>query len=267
MSTTTTTVRTLAPGVHVVPRDDEHVQVGLDPPARVVVRRRPELLAALDALVRGRAPVVTGPEVATLLSALEAAGLLLPPRDPDAAPDPVASTGTVAVVDRGLGLDTLTRLLVRSGVRPARAGQPPDLYVVGSPGPVPRASLDDWLCEGAPHLVLAGTGAPGSLRLGPLVEPGLTACVRCVDAAEAAHDPRRTLVVEQLAALPARSPDPALLALAVAWAAREAAAYVGGGRPVTWSATVDLDGAAPVVRAWERHPHCGCAWDVMPYRA
>ncbi|WP_148613954.1 hypothetical protein [Nocardioides rubriscoriae] len=261
---TTTTVR-LAPGVHVVPRDDDHVQVGLDPPARVVVRRRADLLAVLDDLVRGRQPRVDGPDAAALLDSLDAAGLL-------AAPPPAATpTGTVAVVDRGLGLDALTRLLVRSGVRPARAGHPPDLYVVGSAGPVPRASLDGWVREGAPHLVLAGTGAPGSLRLGPLVEPGLTACVRCVDAAEAARDPRRTLVVEQLAALPARTPDPALLALAVAWAAREAATYVGGGRPLTWSTTVDLagpdrpDSAAPVVRTWQRHPYCGCAWDVLPY--
>ncbi len=261
---TTAVVRRLAPGVHVVPRDDQHVQVGLDPPARVVVRRRPDLLAVLDGLVRGRLPDPLGPQAAALLASLEAAGLLA--GHDTAAPTRTARpTGTVAVVDRGLGLGDLTRLLVRSGLRPARPGRSPDLHVVGSPAPVPRASLDGWLGEGAPHLVLAGTGVPGSLRLGPLVEPGVTACVRCVDAAEAIHDPRRTLVVEQLAALPTRSPDPAVLTLALAWAAREAATYVAGGRPLTWSTTVDLDGPAPVVRTWERHPHCGCAWDVLPY--
>lgn len=264
MSSTTTVVRRLAPGVHVVPRDDEHVQVGLDPPARVVVRRRPDLLAVLDGLVRGRLPDALGPQAATLLATLESAGLLVAHV---AAPPAAAAraTGTVAVVDRGLGLGDLARLLQRGGLRPARPGQPADLHVVGSPGPVPRASLDGWLGDGTPHLVLAGTGVPGSLRLGPLVEPGVTACVRCVDAAEAIHDPRRTLVVEQLAALPATSPDPGLLALAVAWTAREAATYVGGGRPLTWSTSVDLDGPVPVVRTWDRHPHCGCAWDVLPY--
>jgi hypothetical protein len=93
----------------------------------------------------------------------------------------------------------------------------------------------------------------------------VSACQRCVDAAEAVHDPRRTLVVEQLAALPTPALDPAVVAIGLAWAAREAAAYVAGARPPTWSGTVDLGGAEPVVRSWQRHPHCGCAWDVLPY--
>ncbi|MCW2812836.1 MAG: hypothetical protein JWN84_291 [Nocardioides sp.] len=248
----------LAPGVHVVARDDDHVQVGLDPPGRVVVRRDRELLALLDDLAHGRPTAPTGPAALTLLGSLDHAGLLAPPARDD-------RPGTVTVVDRGLGLGPLTRLLASSGIGPPRDERPPDLYVVGSPGPVPRSALDGWLCEGAPHLVLAGTGTPGSLRLGPLVEPGVSACQRCVDAAEAVHDPRRTLVVEQLAALPTPALDPAVVAIGLAWAAREAAAYVAGARPPTWSGTVDLGGAEPVVRSWQRHPHCGCAWDVLPY--
>ncbi|MDO9458055.1 hypothetical protein [Nocardioides sp.] len=248
----------LAPGVHVVPRDDDHVQVGLDPPARVIVRRDPDLLGLLDALRRGwPTPEPTASEAA-LLGALDEAGLLV------VAGRQAPASGTVALVDLDLGLGPMADLLRRRGVTAATAAAPPDLYVVGSAGPVARADLDDWLSEGAPHLLLAGTGRPGSLRLGPLVEPGVTACQRCVDAAEADLDPRRTLVVEQLAALPTAPLDPALVAVGLAWAAREAAAYVAGGRPLTWSATVDLDGPAPVVRTWQRHPHCGCAWDVMP---
>lgn len=264
--TPTTDTPRLAPGVHVVPRDDDHVQVGLDPPARVLVRRRPDLLALLDDLGRGRPPSVTTPEAVTTLAALRRAGLLVDAQDPP----PTSSrsprvTGTVTLVDLGLGLDPLRALLARSGVRPATGGHPPDLFVLGSPRPVSRSSLDGWIGEGAPHLLLAGTGSPGSLRLGPLVEPGTTACQRCVDAAEAARDPRRTLVVEQLSALPARPLDPALVSLALAWAAREVATFLDGRRPLTWSGTVDLDGIAPVVRTWQRHPHCGCAWDVLPY--
>ena len=261
--TPTRTRTRLAPGVHVVPRDDEHVQVGLDPPACVVVRRDPALLATLDDLATGRpARGAADPPVRALLASLEAAGLLSRSTRPTG---PVPARGTVEVVDHGLGLDPLARLLRDGGTGPPRRGQPADLYVVGSPGPLPRASLDDWVSEGAPHLLLTGTGHPGSLRLGPLVEPGVTACVRCVDAAEATHDPRRTLVVEQLAALPPRTPDPAVVALGLAWAAREARTYAAGGRPLTWSTTVDLAGPTPVVRSWHRHPHCGCAWDVLPY--
>ena len=253
----------LAPGVHVVPRDDDHVQVGLDPPARVLVRRRPDLLALLDDLVRGRPPTLATPEAVTILAGLRRAGLLVE-TDPPPAPRRDV-TRTVALVGLGLGLDPLRTLLEGSGVRSATRGRPPDLYVLGSPRPVPRSRLDEWLGEGAPHLLLAGTGTPGSLRLGPLVEPGTTACQRCVDAEEAARDPRRTLVVEQLAALPARPLDPALVSLALAWAAREVVTYLDGRRPATWSGTIDLDPVVPLTRSWQRHPHCGCAWDVLPY--
>ena len=121
------------------------------------------------------------------------------------------------------------------------------------------------MAEGAPHLLLSGNGRPGGLRLGPFVRPGATACLRCVDAHEAAPDPRRSLVLQQLADLPAARIDPSLLAWGVAWAAREVLRYVSGAQPATWSATVDLDDDVPVVRAWERHPHCGCAWDALPY--
>ncbi len=249
----------LRPGVHVVRRDAGHVQVGLDPPGRVIVPRRRETLQALTALSAGRRPPLDSPAVSALLRSLAAAGLLA-----DDTPNAVAP-GTVRVLDRGLGLGGLVALLRQAGVRTSPGDDVPDLYVAAAPGPLPRAVVDDLVGEGAPHLVLAGTGRPGELRLGPLVDPGRTACLRCVDAHEAEHDPRRSLVLEQLAALPAPPPDPALVVLAAGWAAREATAFLAGRRPVTWSATVDLGMAAPVVRAWERHPHCGCGWDDLPY--
>ena len=252
----TVTVR-LGPGVHVVARDGDHVQVGLDPPARVIVRRDPDLLDLLDQLARGASPHRVTAREADLVRALDDAGLLERPE--------AARSGTVAVADHGLGVEPLVALLRRAGVGAPRPGTAVDLHVVAAPGPLPRDLLDGWVLDGTPHLVLAGTGRPGGLRLGPLVEPGTTACLRCVDAAESVHDPRRSLVLEQLAVRPAAPFDPALVTLALAWAAREVAAYVGGRRPLTWSATVDLGDDAPVVRTWERHPHCGCAWDEMPY--
>ncbi|WP_139978254.1 hypothetical protein [Nocardioides litoris] len=253
----------LAPGVHVVRRDDDHVQVGLDPPARVVVRRDERLLGLLDELRHGVRLPVDDPARAGLVRALTDAGLLVGPAPDDAAGP---ATPTVRLVDRGLGIRRLDTMLRRAGVGPDVAGVAPDLVVLASAAPVPRAVLDDWVADGTPHLLLAGPGRPGALRLGPLVEPGLTACLRCVDAAEAVDDPRRPLVVEQLACRPAPLPGPGVLDLALAWAAREAAAYIAGRRPLTWSGTVDLDeGADPVVRSWPRHPHCGCAWTDLPY--
>ena len=252
----------LAPGVHVVRRDERHLQVGLDPPARVIVPDSDDVVDLLETLRRGTDEPVTVPSAATVVRSLDAAGLVARP-----VARPVAvQAPRVTVVDRGLGAAPLLQLLRARGLDGAPdAGTAPDLVVVTSPGPLPRAVLDDWVHDGTPHLVLAGTGRPGSLRLGPLVVPGVTACQRCVDAAESAHDPRRSLVLEQLAVRPAAPLDPALVTTGLGWAAREAAAYAAGERPLTWSTTVDLDGRAPSVTSWERHPHCGCVWDQLPY--
>ncbi len=263
----------LRPGVHVVRRDDHHVQVGLDAPARAILPAEPAVLSLLEELRTG----LDSPDRVDLtgtLAALDDAGLLL--LDPDAAPEPVGATGTVMLSvehganDLGPDLSLLETLLDGAGVSrvdPAAAPspRPPDVHLIASPGPLPRARLDPWVGEGAPHLVLSGTGRPGSLRLGPFVVPGTTACLRCVDAHEAALDPRRPLVLAQLAALPSAPIAPAVLALAQAWAARDLATYLGGGVPSTWSATVDLDGEVPAVTPWRRHPWCGCSWDVVPY--
>lgn len=252
----------LRPGVHVLRRDDEHVQVGIDPPGRVILPADPAVLAVLAALGAGDAPAPDADPSGTL-RALAAAGLLVTGAPP--APGPRGPAPRVSIDPLGLEVDLLWGLLAEAGIGPAVPEAPPDVHVVVSAGPVARARVDPWLAEGAPHLVLAGTGRPGSVRLGPFVQPGVTACLRCVDAHEAALDPRRQLLVEQLSELPAAPVDPVVVALACAWAAREIATYVAGGRPATWSASVDLDVEVPQVRPWERHPWCGCAWDLAPY--
>ncbi|MDP2774844.1 MAG: hypothetical protein Q8O61_14930, partial [Nocardioides sp.] len=157
------------------------------------------------------------------------------------------------------------RLLRLSGAGVAGPGELADVWLVASTGEVTRSVLDDLLREGTPHLVLRG--ALGSLQLGPFVVPGLTACLRCVDAHHAETDPRRALVVEQVALAPGTEgppSDPALQALAVAWAVRDLLRFVEGDRPSTWSATHHLGPTdAPSTQQWRRHPHCGCAWDVI----
>lgn len=256
----------LRPGVHVLRRDDGHVQVGLDPPERVILPVDPPVLSVLDALRAGDAPIPDADPSGTL-HALAAAGLL-EQRSPVAA-GPRPSAPRVAVDPGRLDLGPLAGLLADAGIGvgadPAEPGRPPDVQLVADTGPLARARVDQWLAEDAPHLVLAGTGRPGSLRLGPFVQPGRTACLRCVDAHEATLDPRRQLLVEQLSELPPAPVDPLVVALACAWAARDLATYLAGRRPTTWSATVDLDAEQPVVRRWERHPWCGCAWDLAPY--
>ena len=74
-----------------------------------------------------------------------------------------------------------------------------------------RARLDPLVRAGLPHLLLT-CGARGA-TLGPLVVPGVTACLRCLDAHHGERDPRRAMVLEQSARGTAEEPvDPALLA-------------------------------------------------------
>ncbi len=253
----------LRPGLHVVRRDASSVQVGLDPPHRVILPADPSTLDLVEHLRHGAAIGPFDDAQTRVLHDLRRAGLLVEALEVGAVPLPAR---TVALHDHNFVEATtrLTDLLAEAGTTTV-AHPAPDLVVVCAAGPLPRAVVDPWLAEGTPHLVVAGTGHPGGLRVGPLVEPGLTACLRCVDATEAADDPRRPLLVEQLAARPPAPIEPLTLALALVWAARDIASYLAGHTATTWSASVDVHEPVPLLRTWERHPECGCCWDELPY--
>ncbi len=237
----------LRPGLHVVRRDDHHLQVGVDPPWRVVVPDRPGVRRLLGALASGRAALPeTDTEHRALLALAEAGMLSEPPRRP---------RHTVAVHAPGDAGDEAVRVLRSAG---CEVGAGPVALVL-SPGELVRADADTQLRDGRPHLLMAG-GVHG-WTLGPFVVPGASACLRCVDAHRGEQDPRRALVVEQLAGLPAAPDDPALASLAVAWAVRDLLTHLDGGQPSTWSATIEISpDLRPHRQVWSRHPHCGCSW-------
>lgn len=272
------------PGVYVVRRDAAHLQVGVDPPLRAVVPDSPAVRAAL----RHLAPA-DEPEADHALRTLRAAGLLL------AGGQPGSSLGVPPAARRAaeaqFGEEASRRLAARSGagvevradrglratvggllrgagvavVDGADADRAPSLVLVVTVGEPARDEVDPLVREGAPHL-LVSLGA--TARVGPLVVPGATACLRCVDARLAETDPRRPLVVEQVVRV-ARAAgdvpvDPTLTTLALAWAVRDLCRYLEGDRPATWSAVVEVGADGPMTpTAWVRHPHCGCAWDVL----
>jgi len=244
----------LRPGLHVVRRDDRHLQIGLDPPWRLVVPDDPDVQAVLDDLAAGRRPSPATPAGHRLLGDLRRADMLRPePASP--------RSRAVAVDGDARPVAETERLLRAAGVAPVRAERA-DLAVVVASGEPRRALVDGHLRAGRPHLVL-GAG-PRGYRLGPFVAPGTTACLRCVDAHLAERDPRRGVVVEQLAGRTSDPDEPVLEALAVTWAVRDALRYLDGADPSTWSATIDLDVELdPRRQVWSRHPHCGCAWDAL----
>ena len=256
----------LRPGVPVLQRDASTLQAGLEAASRALLPDSPAVRAMLEALRDGygRARPATHAPEHPAWARLVAADLLVPA---GAAPGPAART-PVLVVGAGPLAGAVARLLrstateVEVEVRPgAEPGPGRGLVVLAVDGEVRRRDVDAWVGAGVPHLLVwTRAGVP---RVGPLVVPGVTACLRCLDAHDAEDDPRWPLLLEQAADQPAAPADPVLAALAVAWAARDVRTLARGGRPSTWSAVVGVDGdGAPSRRSLRRHPCCGCAWDL-----
>jgi hypothetical protein len=144
----------------------------------------------------------------------------------------------------------------KAGFRPAR----PDLAVLTG-RQLPELP-EDLMRDRVPHLVASASEAIGVV--GPLVMPGRSACLRCLDLARTDRDPAWPLILAQLAG---RRPDPlacdAPLAAAVAaQAAAQALAFID--RPAEAGAV--LNGTLELVlpswqwrrRSWQPHRDCNC---------
>lgn len=275
----------LRPSVPVLARSVGVLQVGLDAPT-VLLPDEPEVRRLLDALGRPGG-VLPGedeiaPPVAAALSALLAAGLVLDVGSSSAADAPLVALraqfgpdavrrraaragAAVAVRADPASRPLLDAALSAAGLRVATERDEPAVHLVVATGAVARETLDPLTRASLPHLVVSG--AATGRRIGPFVEPGRTACLRCVDAHESLADPRRPLLLAQAAALAAERPppcDPLLDQMAFAWATRDLARYLEGDEPATWSATADIGPASgPVLTPWGRHPYCGCSWDAL----
>ncbi len=252
----------LRPGVGLARRDAAHLQLGTDPPLAAVLPDSRAVRLLLVELAHGGPLTTLDASTAPVLDALVEAGLVVWAGALAASRDQRAGCRVHLDAPDGV-LPSLLRLVGEAGLRLATSPAQASVALVWSEGEPSRARLDDWMRSGTPHLVVRE--GPGGPLLGPYVVPGATACLRCVDAHLGEHDPRRSLVVEQVATTPplrSFEPDPALRTLAVAWAVRDVAAGADGETPSTWSATVALGVLPPTVTTYRRHLHCGCAWAV-----
>lgn len=250
----------LAPGLRVVRRGRARWQVGLDPDRRVLLPDDAGTRRLLDALSQG----VAG-EHPVLERLLELG--LVEPAEP-VAPPPRVRVSTPA--EQAPWAVDVHELL--AGARLRTVASRPDAVLVLCHGEPDRADLDPLVRDGTDHLVL--TLSDGGARLGPLVEPGRTACLRCVDVHRSTDDPDHVAVLTRYAAAqhwPGADPhasagetDPALVALATGWAVRDLARHLHGRRPrpSSWSSTLTWHPHTdtPVPRRWLRHPDCGCGW-------
>jgi hypothetical protein len=204
-------------------------------------------------------------------------------------PGRLASALTAILASSGVGRVTIGAFVRPGGSAPARtrssggrdggsgpdAGDRRDGRGRGEGGGLPRADLvvligyqqpelaGRLVRAGVPHLAVAAEEAIGTV--GPLVRPGRTACLRCVDLTRTAFDPAWPLILAQLAG---RVSDPPACdtALAAAVAAQAAAQVLGfldraaDDQPAE-NGTLELvrPGWQWRRRTWPPHPACGCS--------
>ena len=196
----------------------------------------------------------------------------------DCAPGGV-SIGQIGASRSAAGAAVIRRASESTRLRPFEARERPDLVVLAPREGVAGPQIGDQLLrDDTPHL-LVGVRETTAV-IGPLVVPGASACLRCLDLRRADRDPAWPVIAAQLAAAPPRTPaaacDIALASLAASLATLQALAWIDAGgvadaphsdrSPTPAPATVDgtLEVTLPDWRirrrSWSRHPSCGCHW-------
>jgi bacteriocin biosynthesis cyclodehydratase domain-containing protein len=141
----------------------------------------------------------------------------------------------------------------------------PDLVILAD---VHRRDVPDALTrDQVPHLAASAGEAIGVV--GPLVRPGSSACLRCLDLTRAERDPAWPLILAQLTRLPADPPacDAVLAAAVAAQVTAQALVFIDrGGAAAVTNGTLELvlPGWQWRRRTWRPHPRCGCGMRVPP---
>lgn len=169
----------------------------------------------------------------------------------------------------------ITRILRSSGVAARRT--PPDracgqtrclAIVVGPLERQERARCDQYVRDRVPHLVV--TAGEGIGVVGPLVIPGDTSCLRCLDYTRASQDPAWPLILAQATARRPEPPacDTVLTAAVAAQAAAQALIAIDRAPAHSAAANGTLELVLPDYRwrrrNWIRHPACTCGLASRP---
>ena len=235
-----------------------------------LIERRARHRAASSVVVSGDGPLAVGMVVGLVQAGVGAVY--------------TEATGTVLAADLGTGHVDAERghrraAAIRNAVRrvrpdadapPAPARLLPDLVVLAdalAPEPTRLARLH---ARGDAHLMVRMRDGIGVV--GPLVVPGRTACLSCLDRQRRARAPNWPTVAAQLTGRPGRA-DPAATAATAALGVGQALAALdstgGGARPPTWQATLELDAMAGTIvrRSWSPQAGCGCGAGPVPHTA
>jgi bacteriocin biosynthesis cyclodehydratase domain-containing protein len=141
---------------------------------------------------------------------------------------------------------------------PLRATRASFVVLVGCSAPASLTALS----YGSRRLAhLAVSVRDGTVVVGPLVRPGRSPCLNCLDLHRLDRDPDWRVVAAQLNTGPdVAEPIAATTALTgAAYAAFEVLTHIDGGSPATIGATVEISEPGRTARReWSQHPACGC---------
>jgi len=237
----------------------------------VAARRAAQARQSAHVLVRG-----AGPLLSPVTAGLAAAGIGTlwvesEPAPPAHGVDPAevrrlapAAAVTPEAPDRPLTdavVAEVRRLAPASKVRAGPSRRRPDLVLLTDVlAPDPRRHRE-FLLKGVPQLVVRLMDGIG--LVGPLVLPGRTACLRCLDLHRAARDPSWPTVAAGLSGQVGTA-SPATVQATAALAAEQAMIAVepmtSAEPPPTLDAVLELDTRRGTARRrqWAPHPECGC---------
>lgn len=254
----------LDPRFPIVWRDPASLQIGVDAPqVRLdnLTEAEERMVAALGVGVnRAGLEVIADScgvqrsRISTLLSALGPA-LASPPRSKSGS---VVVTGTGPTADRVIGTlaESGIRVYIATTVEDAAAADAALAIAIGH-FVFPPALYGLWLRRDIPHLpVLLGDD---SVRIGPIVEPGRTACLYCFERHRADADPSWPAIASQL--LGKRSAiESALVASEVsAVASRLAISRLRGGDQSESAMLLEATSGQISFADCPPHPLCGCS--------
>lgn len=135
----------------------------------------------------------------------------------------------------------------------------PDLVILAPVAPLDGVLVNELTALGIPHLLASAFEGHGTV--GPLVLPGKTACLHCLDLTRRDRDPMWPIVTARLGGYPPGeiACDVTLAALVAAAVAGHALAYLDGRESAVTNGTMDV---TPdwrwKRRSWTIHPQCRC---------
>lgn len=251
----------LDPAQPAVWRSPDSLQFGVDAPTVVldaVSTAEERMLAALTAgVTRSGLEMIAGTAGATT----GAAGRLLEVLAPALQGDDRAAGGPVALVG-GSGTTRLIGDMLRErGIHAAIGAEDARLAVIVSDHVIAPEEHGRWLRRDVPHLpVVFGDRV---VRIGPVVEPGSSACLFCLERHRTDADAAWPAIASQLWGRTSPLHSALTDAEAAAIAARRILERIERG-PAAQAVSTELDAAtgALALRRWEVHPACGCTADL-----